>query len=164
MSAAAVLPVLLPIFKDVLAPIIDRAVNGNPPPVETAEAVVETKAEEAAQAVAAAVNDHMSLIASDAASADRFRSWWRPALMWIIAAAVFHDLLIRDYVTVLILNLLPGAAIPPRAIPADVLWPLIFGVLGIAGLRTFEKGQGTDSTVRKAVTAAVSGAIKRAGK
>jgi hypothetical protein len=40
----------------------------------------------------------------------------------------------------------PGTQNPPPVLKADELWVILTGILGTAGLRSFDKLKGTDTT------------------
>lgn len=72
------------------------------------------------------------------ASTDLFRGGWRPFCGWICGAGLLYTFLLKP--------LLPwavglfGVAVPMLpAIDSDALMALLFGMLGLGGLRTYEK-------------------------
>lgn len=132
MSFAAALAVLGPLAEQILVPVLKEALASEPP---ATPAEADAKAAETAATAAPALAGLMALAAADAASADRFRAWWRPAFGWVAALAVAHELLLRPYV---VQFLLPG--LPP--IDTEALWAVVGGLLGLAGLRSFEKAKG----------------------
>lgn len=74
------------------------------------------------------------------ASAGAFRGGWRPAVGWTCAAALALQFVIGPLIEW-------GAAafghpMPPLPKLDSVLWELLFGMLGISGLRTIEKIKG----------------------
>lgn len=71
----------------------------------------------------------------EAGSSSVFVAGWRPALGWICAFAMAYQYLMRPFFT---------AFYPELAFPGldDNLWQLLLGMLGLGGLRTFEKTQG----------------------
>ena len=71
----------------------------------------------------------------EAASASIFVSGWRPAIGWVCASAMCYQYLVRPFVT---------AFYPALTFPGldDNLWQLMMAMLGMGGLRTFEKVQG----------------------
>ncbi len=77
---------------------------------------------------------------AEAASASTFVAGWRPAIGWVCAAALGFQYLLRP--------LAAWAAgvwwphLPPLPGLDDDLWQLMFGMLGLGGLRTFEKAKG----------------------
>lgn len=76
------------------------------------------------------------------ATTDTFRGGWRPSVGWICVAGLAYQFLVQP--------LLPwfaavaGAQVPPLpAIDNETLMVLLTGMLGLGGLRTFEKTRGT---------------------
>lgn len=69
-----------------------------------------------------------------------FVSGWRPAIGWVCALALAYQYLFKP----LSIGILPlfGIAAPPLPGLDDNLWQLMMGMLGMGGLRTFEKIQG----------------------
>ena len=63
---------------------------------------------------------------------------WRPAIGWVCAAALAFNYVIRPVAI---------AIHPAIVLPAldDSLWQLMAGMLGLGGLRTFEKVKGVAS-------------------
>jgi len=71
----------------------------------------------------------------EAANPSVFVSGWRPAIGWVCALAMAYQYLIRPFLV---------AFYPVLAFPGldDNLWQLLAGMLGLGGLRTFEKLNG----------------------
>ncbi len=94
-----------------------------------------TKAALAAQAAQIDVNK------VEAASASLFVAGWRPAIGWVCGSALAVHYIARP--------LLPwfaevlGFTVPPIPGLDDNLWELMAGMLGLGGMRTFEKMKGT---------------------
>jgi Holin of 3TMs, for gene-transfer release len=98
------------------------------------------KSAEEAQRLAAEVSivqGQLSINAAEAASANGFTSGWRPFIGWVCGTACAWNWI-----------LLPVAKFacayfgkPLALSPADLteMWPLLMGMLGLGGLRTFEK-------------------------
>jgi Protein of unknown function (DUF3154). len=77
---------------------------------------------------------------AEAANPSLFVSGWRPAIGWTCAGALFYQ-----YVFVpLGMWILTWTGLSPPQPPTldDTLWQLMFGMLGMGGLRTFEKLKG----------------------
>ena len=74
----------------------------------------------------------------EAASSSIFVSGWRPAIGWVCALAMGYQYLARP----LMVAFMPALAFPGLD---DNLWQLMMGMLGLGGLRTFEKTQGVAS-------------------
>ncbi len=76
----------------------------------------------------------------DAASNDKFKSYWRPALAWVCVLSFI-------WLTVLqpIIVFIYAAKGLPLALPefdSSILTTVLFGILGLAGYRTYEKKTG----------------------
>jgi hypothetical protein len=95
-----------------------------------------TKAAIAANAEQIAVNK------VEASSASIFIAGWRPFIGWVCGSA-----LVVQYIAS---PLLPwfaavvGFTVPPIPSLDDSLWQLMAGLLGLGGMRTFEKMKGVD--------------------
>ena len=76
----------------------------------------------------------------EAQSASVFVSGWRPAIGWVCALALAYQYLIRP-VAVWALRA-RGVYVPDMPGLDDNLWQLLMGMLGLGGLRTFEKVKG----------------------
>ena len=73
----------------------------------------------------------------EAAHESLFVAGWRPAIGWVCALAIFSDFVLRP-VMVWFSGWYPGMPVFPSLI-SDNLWELMAGMLGLSGLRTFEK-------------------------
>jgi hypothetical protein len=69
-----------------------------------------------------------------------FVSGWRPAIGWVCALALAYQYLLRPLSGTI--ATLFGVTLPPLPGLDDNLWQLMMGMLGMGGLRTFEKIQG----------------------
>ena len=76
----------------------------------------------------------------EAASSSTFVSGWRPAIGWVCALALFYQYLVRP----LAVAVFAAAGHPLPTMPGldENLWQLMMAMLGMGGLRTFEKVQG----------------------
>lgn len=70
----------------------------------------------------------------EAAHRSLFVAGWRPAVGWICAGAMLNNFIVVPYV----------GAVAPAIQPLDlsVMMPVLLGMLGLAGARTFEKARG----------------------
>ena len=68
----------------------------------------------------------------EAANSSIFVSGWRPAIGWVCAAAMCYQYLVRPFLA----EFYPVLAFPGLD---ENLWQLMMGMLGLGGLRTFEK-------------------------
>ena len=86
----------------------------------------------------------------EAKSSSLFVSGWRPAVGWSGAAALayqflFYPLLGWGWKWLQAMNYVPAEMTPPPLLDAEQLWVMLSGILGIAGMRTFEKQKGVAS-------------------
>lgn len=130
-------------FIPLLGSLIDKFI---PDPQQASEAKL--KALEMAQRGELATLDadlKLALAQADVnkaeAQTDAFRGGWRPACGWVCAFGLAYTFLLRP--------LLPwiaglfGANVPALpAIDIDALMALLMGMLGLGGLRTFERIKG----------------------
>lgn len=78
---------------------------------------------------------------ADSQGASPMQRNWRPAIGWVCAAALAWDTIVRPMLTF-------GFAMAGHAVPdmpvlsSDQLYGLLFGLLGLGGLRTVEKVKG----------------------
>jgi hypothetical protein len=83
----------------------------------------------------------------EAASSSVFVAGWRPAIGWIGAAAmayqfVLYPLMVWAWTWAQAEGYVPSGVKPPPQLDTDSLWVILSGMLGIAGMRTWEKGKG----------------------
>ena len=96
-------------------------------------------AAEAAQLAAAVsiVHGQIDVNKAEAASPSAFTSGWRPAIGWVCAAALGCQYILRP--TLQWVGIVSGHPFPELPGIDDNLWELMLGMLGLGGLRTFEK-------------------------
>jgi len=83
----------------------------------------------------------------EAASSSIFVSGWRPAIGWIGVAAMGYQFLAYPlfqwgWKWAQAASWVPTGLEPPPVLDADQLWVILSGILGIAGMRSFEKTKG----------------------
>jgi hypothetical protein len=76
----------------------------------------------------------------EAGSTSLFVSGWRPAIGWVCALALAYQYLLRPLGGTI--AVIVGVTLPPLPGLDDNLWQLMMGMLGMSGLRSFEKTQG----------------------
>ena len=76
----------------------------------------------------------------EAANANIFVSGWRPAIGWVCALALLYQYLIRPLAMAVFAAI--GHPLPVMPGLDENLWQLMMAMLGMGGLRTFEKVQG----------------------
>lgn len=79
-----------------------------------------------------------------------FVAGWRPAIGWIGAAAMAYQFLLYPmmlwgWTYFQGTGWIPKELTPPPVLEADQLWVILSGILGIAGMRSFEKTKGVAS-------------------
>ena len=77
---------------------------------------------------------------AEAAHASLFVAGWRPWIGWVCGAALAYQFVLSPLVVWLATAIGHPLPAPPKL--DDTLWQLMTGMLGIAGLRTFEKMKG----------------------
>lgn len=99
-------------------------------------------AEEQAKLAAALaiVQGQLDTNKAEAASPSAFTSGWRPGIGWVCAMALFFQYIARPGLQWY--GALSGHTFPPLPGIDDNLWQLLLGMLGLGGLRTFEKVKG----------------------
>jgi hypothetical protein len=95
----------------------------------------------------ARMNSHVQLLLSQAkineAEAQHrsvFVAGWRPAIGWIAAAAIGYNYIAFPILEVV--NAFLGSPATMPEVAMDNLFELVLGMLGLGGLRTYEKNKG----------------------
>ena len=78
--------------------------------------------------------------AAEAASASVFVAGWRPFIGWVCGGALAYQFVVAPLVFWAFLAF--GHPIPAPPALDGFLWELMFGMLGLGGLRTYEKVKG----------------------
>lgn len=76
----------------------------------------------------------------EAASQDKFVSRWRPAIGWICGSAYFYHFILQPFLAFALAaggHAVEAGQLP--IIPVSELSVVLFGMLGIGAMRTFEK-------------------------
>jgi hypothetical protein len=102
-------------------------------------------AAEAAQLAAqvAIVQGQLDINRAEASSPSAFTSGWRPAIGWVCGLALLFQYILRP--VLMWYGVITGHQWPPLPGIDDNLWQLMLGLLGLGGLRTFEKTKGVAS-------------------
>ena len=77
---------------------------------------------------------------AEAASGSIFVGGWRPFIGWVCGAALAFQYIVRPFWIWAIAVWWPNSPIPPGL--DSNLWELMLGMLGLGGLRSFEKVRG----------------------
>lgn len=86
----------------------------------------------------------------EAASASLFVAGWRPAVGWVCVAALCYQFLLYPtlvwaWAAMQAHGWIPVSLPNPPMLETDSLYVLLFGLLGIGGMRSFEKTKGVAS-------------------
>lgn len=123
-------------FLPVIGPAVQKLLDLIPDPNARARAK-ESFEQEAQAAAAKADADQRAINLVEAASGSLFVAGWRPAIGWVCALALGFQYLVRPLLTWAQGVWWPGLPALPGL--DDALWQLMFGMLGMGGLRTLEK-------------------------
>lgn len=89
----------------------------------------------------------LAVNAAEAQHKSLFVAGWRPAIGWVGVVAMVYQFLLYPlllWVWVLLqgFGVLPADLAVPPVLPTDALWVVISGMLGIGGMRSFDKAKG----------------------
>ncbi|HJW24271.1 MAG TPA: holin family protein [Rhodocyclaceae bacterium] len=96
------------------------------------------------------VTGQLDIDKAEAQHASVFVAGWRPFIGWVGGAALAYQFLLYPLLTWLwalfqAKGWVPDGVKPPPVLAADELWVILTGMLGIAGLRSFDKLKGVDT-------------------
>ncbi|HWV15511.1 MAG TPA: 3TM-type holin [Cellvibrio sp.] len=77
---------------------------------------------------------------TEAQNSSLFVAGWRPAIGWVGAIALFYQ-----FIAYPLMLWIPWGRPPPAPLDYTMLYTLITGMLGIAGLRSYDKSVGTET-------------------
>lgn len=92
----------------------------------------------------------MAVNAVEAQHKSLFVAGWRPAIGWIGAVAlayqfVIYPLMLWVWVVLAGRGVIPAGLDVPPVLPTDALFSIVLGMLGIGGMRSFDKVKGVDT-------------------
>ena len=128
--------VLKPLLSSALGPLLDKIPDVNER--RRLEAQAEAQLLEAATAL---VQAQIAVNLKEAEHPSLFVSGWRPAIGWICGMGLAWEFVVRQFV-VWIAFLYGADVSDPPVLDTGTLMTLLLGMLGIAGMRTFEKTTG----------------------
>jgi hypothetical protein len=128
----ALLPTLLPALTEVL----DRVI---PDQAAAAKAKLEMEAR-LLEAATAQASQQTEINKIEAGHQSIFVSGWRPYIGWVCGMAIAWAFLVAPMLSWLLPVMGVVAAVPP--LQTEFLLELVFAMLGLGGLRTFEKLKG----------------------
>lgn len=130
--AVALIGALLPAVTGILDKLIPDAGARDKAKAEAEAALL--------AALAKADADQLAVNKAEAESGSNFRGGWRPAVGWVCAAALAYQYLVRPLAP-WVANAF-GANLPPMPGLDGTLFELVLAMLGLGGLRSFEKLKG----------------------
>lgn len=140
----------------VLAPIIERLIGLIPDENKRAEAR-ELMQRDMMSAVNAVMLAQLEINKVEAASPSLFTSGWRPGAGWVCVLALAWQFVVAPLATWALQ--IAGYHMPPMPTFDDMLWQLMFGMLGMGALRSWDKRAGVDT---KAVSLTGAPAVPQA--
>ena len=128
-------------IKDLIAPIaglLDKFVEDKDQRNALAHEIA-TMSEKYAQESALA---QMEVNKVEASSSSLFVSGWRPAVGWCCVFAMAGNFIVTPFANFALG--LAGVSITIPLVPLDTMMPVLLGILGLGGLRTYEKSIGVN--------------------
>lgn len=93
---------------------------------------------------AALIQGQLEINKSEAQHKSVFVAGWRPAIGWVGAAALAYQFLLYPLLNWVVV--LTGSDVtPPLLGDTQALYPIVLGMLGIGGMRSFDKARGTQT-------------------
>jgi hypothetical protein len=123
----------------VIGPIIDKLIDRIPDPAAREKARLEAESTLLAASIEE-MRGQVEINKVEAGNQSVFVAGWRPAIGWSCALAFAFMYVVGPIIVWL--GGIFGFSLPQPRFDADALMSLTFGMLGIAGFRTFEKVKG----------------------
>lgn len=83
----------------------------------------------------------LSINTEEAKSSSVFVAGWRPFIGWVCGAALAYTYIGYPFL-IWLMSVWHPEIVPPKLVNDGMLYELMFGMLGMGGLRTFEKYKG----------------------
>lgn len=128
------------ILQPIIGPIVEKLVDRIPNPNERAKAKEQFEME-LMQAVTSASTQQNKINEIEAAHQSVFVAGWRPFIGWICGIGLFWAFVLQPMAAWILAAFIPDFPPPPQ-IHTDNLYQLVLAMLGMGGLRTFEKMRG----------------------
>jgi len=102
------------------------------------------------QLEAEVVKGQLEINEAEAQHKSVFVAGWRPFIGWIGGCALAYQFLLYPLLTwgwayLKAKAMIPPEFDPPKVLDADALWVVVTGMLGIAGMRSFDKWKGVQT-------------------
>jgi len=101
---------------------------------------LETK-DEKREAMMELAKAQIELNKQEAKHRSTFVAGWRPFIGWVCGIALAYNFIVRDIMAWIILNTNEAMSLPP-ALAMEHLMTVLLAMLGLGGLRTYEKRKG----------------------
>ena len=131
MSIAALLPLLTPLVEQLVSHIPDPQAREKAR--AEAEATILTLLGQQQQG-------QVEINKIEAANAETFVSGWRPFIGWVCGVALAYTYIVAPFWAWVLTVWYPTVSLP--GLPTENLFELVMAMLGLGGLRTFEKLRG----------------------
>lgn len=131
MPVAALIPLL--------GPLVEKLIDHIPDPLAREKAKAEAEAT-LLTLLNAQQQGQVEINKLEAQNADLFVSGWRPFIGWVCGSALLYTYVLSPFIAWGLIVWAPAAPLP--VVPTDNLFELVLAMLGLGGLRTFEKLKG----------------------
>lgn len=121
-------------------PLVDKLVARIPDPAARERAALDMQAELLKAAVEESSNQ-AEINKVEAAHSSIFVSGWRPAIGWVGAIGMAYNFLVYPFLTWFLV--LVGVVTPLPKPDSETLMALVYAMLGIGAMRSFDKWKGT---------------------
>lgn len=122
-----------------LAKDLRAAITGKEPINGTKAAEIALKVQELEASI---VNAQSAVNLAEASNPNLFVNGWRPAAGWVCVLGLLYSVFLRPMISWLA-TIWSFSAVPP-VIDDVILMQLLFGMLGLGALRSYDKKQGTN--------------------
>jgi hypothetical protein len=123
---------------DAVSPVVNKVLDFIPDPKQKLEAQQQLMA-----GLMAWDSQQTQINAVEAANSNIFVSGWRPFIGWVCGAAFAYKFVLQPFIIFIILA--TGSKFDPETLPVldwTEMSSVLLGLLGLGGLRTFEKIKG----------------------
>ena len=136
-------PILKPAL-GVVAKTIDRIVPDKNAAARAKELLKQTEADfesDFGMAMTDIIRGQVEINAVEAKHPSIFVAGWRPSLGWVCSIAFLWHFIIQPILSWILLLIKPDILLPP-ILDVGTLMPLVLGMLGLGGMRSYEKLKG----------------------
>lgn len=91
------------------------------------------------------VKGQLEVNKEEAKHSNIFVAGWRPAMGWVSVGVIGYTYILAPFIK-FGFDIF-GHSVPLPILDLDALWPVILGMLGIGGMRSFEKSKGVATSI-----------------